>query len=311
MRNEIGSMNTTNLLALAIKAKAGATAHPEITLTQNTAAKIQTDLAATQTAEAQYQAAITAIVPTQEAHAAALADAYAWAQRTRDVLKAHCGNQHGALWNAAGFVSSLQIPREWNGLRVLVASLGAYFSANAALEVESLQVTAERAGELVTALDAARSGVMAARQAAAVKREAREAALQKLRVRVRGLADEVKQLIGRDDLRWRAFGLKVPAEPAVPPQPEELAVTNDTPRQLLLRCEAVSYADHYRWWRRPHGSPAEPEAVGTSELPMFLLEDLSGGTHWDIFVSAVNASGTESPLSAAVPGDVRAAAAAA
>ena len=44
MRNEISVMKITDILALAIKAKDGAAAHPEITLTQNTAAKIQTTL---------------------------------------------------------------------------------------------------------------------------------------------------------------------------------------------------------------------------------------------------------------------------
>ena len=42
---------------------------------------------------------------------------------------------------------------------------------------------------------------------------------------------------------------------------------------------------------------------------MFLIEDVNGGTHWDIFVSAVNASGTEGPLSKPVQGDVMAKAA--
>ncbi len=86
-------------------------------------------------------------------------------------------------------------------------------------------------------------------------------------------------------------------------------VINDTPLQLLLRCDAVAYADHYRWWRRSHNSPGEPEAVGSSELPMFLLENRSGGTRWDIFVSAVNSSGTEGQLSGAAQGNVLAAAA--
>jgi hypothetical protein len=79
--------------------------------------------------------------------------------------------------------------------------------------------------------------------------------------------------------------------------------------QLLLRCDAVAYADHYRWWRRSHNAPGEPEAAGSSELPMFLLEKLSGGAHWDIFVSAMNSSGTAGPLSGAAQGKVLAAAA--
>jgi hypothetical protein len=129
-------------------------------------------------------------------------------------------------------------------------------------------------------------------------------AFKALRVRLRGLADELKQLIGRDDIRWRAFGLNIPAEPAVPPQPESLEVINDTPLQLLVRCEPVPYADRYRWWKKAHMSPADPEAVGTSDLPMFVIENLNGGTHWDIFVSAVNSSGTEGPLSKPAQGDV-------
>lgn len=284
-------------------------AHPEIALTQNTAARIQIDLAAAQAREAEYQGAITAIVPLQEAYLAAINDAYTFAQRAKDVLKVRCGSQHGALWNTTGFTSSLKVPVNWDGLRVLLGSLSTYFSANASHEVAAMTVTAADAATLAAALDVTRSAVTGARQAASNSYTAREAAFVTLRVRLRGLADELKQLIGRVDVRWRVFGLNVPGEAAVPRQPEHLVVINDTPLQLLLRCDAVAYADHYRWWRRPHNSPAEPEVVGTSELPMFLLESLPSGTQWDIFVSAVNSSGTEGQLSVAAQGNVLAAAA--
>ena len=309
MRNEISFMKKTNIIALAIKAKDGAAAHSEIALTQNTSARIQTDVAAASAAEAQYQTAVAAIVPLQQAYLAAIASAYTFAQRAKDVLKPHCGNQHCVLWNAAGFTGSLTIPQSWNGLRVLAGSLGTYLSANTAQEVAALQVTVTRAGEIITALDATRNAVTAARQTAAAKRELRDTAFTALRTRLRGLADELKQLVGRDDLRWRAFGLNVPAEPAVPPQPEDLAVINDTPLQLLLRCEPVAYAARYRWWRRAHNGVGEPELVGSSELPMFLAEGLAGNTRWDILVSAVNARGVVGPFSEPAPGDVLAAAA--
>lgn len=311
MRNEIHNMKYIEITALAIKAKDGATTHPEIALVQNTAAKIQTDLSATTAAEAEYQGAVSSVVPLQLAYEAAIADAYEFAGRAKGVLKMHCGNQYCDLWNTTGFTSSnkLQVPQSWNGLRVLLGSLATYFSAHATHEVAAMQVTALRAGELITALDATRNAVTSARQTVTAKRIVRDLAVNALRIRLRGLADELKQLIGRRDPRWRAFGLNVPAEPAVPPQPEELEVINDTPLQLLVRCDPVPYADHYRWWRRPHNSPAEPEAVGSSDLPMFLIEDLVGGTHWDIFVSAVNSSGTEGSLSDPALGDVLAVAA--
>lgn len=309
MWNEIRSMKKTDLIALAIKAKNGAAAHSEIALTQNTSAKINTDYVAASTAEAEYQTAVPAIAPLQEAYLAAIAGAYTFAQRAKDVLKPHCGNQHGGLWNATGFVGNLSIPASWNGLRVLLGSLAMYFAANDAQEVAALQVTAARANELIASLDGTRNAVSAARQASAAKREARDAAFTGLRSRLRGLADELKQLIGREDPRWRAFGLNVPAEPAVPPQPEGLTVINDTPQQLLVRCEPVAYAERYRWYRKAVVSPGEPELVGSSGLPMFVIEGLVGGTHWDIFVSAVNSSGTEGPLSEPSQGDVLAAAA--
>jgi len=309
MQNQISLMKKTDLIALAIKAKDGAVAHPEISLNQNTSAKIHADCTAASAAEAEYQTAVSAIVPLQQAYLAATTDAYTFAQRAKDVLKPHCGNQHCALWNAAGFVKDLSIPQSWNGLRVLVGSLGTYLSANAGREIAALQVTATRAGELITALDNTRNSVTNGRQTAAAKRELRDTAFTTLRTRLRGLADELKQLIGRDDLRWRVFGLSVPAEPAVPPQPQHLIVINDTPLQLLVRCDSVAYASRYRWWRRVHNGTGQPEVVGSSDLPMFLIEELDGNSHWDIYVSAVNSNGVEGPLSAAVQGDVLAAAA--
>ena len=139
---------------------------------------------------------------------------------------------------------------------------------------------------------------------------ARDQAFETLRKGLRGLCHELSELIGDEDPRWKAFGLNAPGEPHTPPAPTEVTVENDIPGQLVVTCAAGPCADHYRVFTQPAGSNAEPQPVGSSGEPVFVIEGLAAGTAWKVFVSAVNSVGAEGPRSQPVATSVLAAEAA-
>ncbi len=304
MRNDVFNLTVTELFGLALRAHFGASSSPEINLVQNTAANVLADLNGAQQSEAGYQAAVSALGSRNDAVATAVDTTYVFCQRARDVLKTQCGNQYCLAWNGTGFVGSLEVPTGQDELRVLLGSLQAHFTANPGHQNAPLNVTTVRVGELIMNLDTARNGVTAQKALIESKRVTRDEAVTALRVRLRGLADELKQLIGRKDRRWRVFGFNIPAEPETPVRPREVVVSNGAAGQLVAQCEPVAYADRYRFWTQEHGSLAEPSLAGSSDEPFFIIDGLPPGSFWNVSVSAVNSNGAEGPRSEPAEGSV-------
>ena len=134
-------------------------------------------------------------------------------------------------------------------------------------------------------------------------------ALGALRERLRGLSNELKQLIGKDDRRWRRFGLNIPGEPETPDQPRELEASASAPGKVLVSCAAVAFAERYRFYAQKADVAGDPTAIGSSNEPLFVMENLDGGARYNVFVSAVNFAGNEGPRSKAVVTEVMARAA--
>ena len=180
-----------------------------------------------------------------------------------------------------------------------------YFKDHPDHEVEQMGATSAESKAVFAARDGAKTAV--GHQAVANKKlhAARDKAFETLRKGLRGRRHELNELIGDEDARWKAFGLNAPGEPHTPPASTEVTVENDIPGQLVVPC-----ADHYRVFTQPAGSNAEPQPVGSSGEPVFVIEGLAAGTAWKVYVSAVNSVGAEGPRSQPVPTTVLAAEAA-
>jgi hypothetical protein len=172
-------------------------------------------------------------------------------------------------------------------------------------------VTAAKAESWFKAIDDGRRAIAGQELLIRQKRETKDAALVALKTRLRGLMDELKQLIGRQDPRWRDFGFNVPAEPATPAAPQRVTAQALPPGQLLVTCDPVPFADHYRVWTQGADSQLPPALASSSQEPMFLLKDLPAGEQLKLFVSAVNSAGTEGPMSEGVSAQAPASVAAA
>ena len=289
MKNNIPT-KLSLLFAYATTAVGGATT-TDIPLLQNTAAKITTDLDAATGAQAVYSAASAALPALYGARATATDNAYNFAQKAKNLLKAFCGSQFCDMWVDAGFVANLQVPVSPAELESLLSALRAHLLANPAHENAPLNVTAAQALVLFTALRDARIEVNEQRGLIGLKKELRDSAV---RTRLRGLICELDQLIEPLDARWLSFGFNMPDAPEVPAVPQNVVVEALSPGQLFVTCDPSPLADRYRFWKQAQGALTEPELAGSSVEPAFVIDDLTPGTTYLISVSAVSEGGNES-----------------
>ena len=243
-------------------------------------------------------------VPLAKALADAVHAGVDFIRSVKNLLQKQCGTKYCHLWDPVGFKNSLEVPTKAGDVKALLASMADYFTKKPALEVASLGVTAQAAGDLRQDILDAEAVLSTHEDTIATSKDTRDQAVEGLRTRLRGLINELDQLIGKEDRRRHSFGFNIPAEPATPTQPVNITVAANVPLELHIECDAVPFADHYRFWMQPAGSLDAPVNAGSAKEPLLVLENLAGGSQWNVSVSAVNHAGNEGPRSAAVPATV-------
>lgn len=179
----------------------------------NTPGRVKSDLTAYREADSAFKAARAKRLEGLSVSQREIdAQARRFILQTKHVLKDQFGGQWNLGWSEAGFAGdSLRVPRTIDQREALVERLAAYLAAHADLEVEKLGVTAKAAFELHERFVQVRSEL---RNNFAEERrlsEKRLAKLGALRKRLRGLTNELAQLLEGDDERWLAFGMTPPA----------------------------------------------------------------------------------------------------
>lgn len=305
-RNTVPS-SYEDLMVMASDAASGAGAvGAAVGLVLNLQNKITTDRTALLTAETNYQTASGTLSGLSATLAVAVEEGSAFCTQARDVLKARFGNQYSNAWVPTGFVGSLAIPRTDAELLPLTERLKNYFTANPTHEVSAapITVTAARALAAYNALLAGRSAITTKEGEVGTLKSTRDTAKTALRKRLRGLINELRQLMGPDDPRWRSFGLNIPSAPRVPAVPEGIQADASIPGKLLVTCGVVPTATRYRFWTQRTGLDDAPVFAGVSLEASFLIENLTPG-ELKVFVSAAN-DGGESSLSDALVATVTA-----
>jgi len=280
-----------------------------IPLLINTAANIGADRAALRTAENVYRAARGDLNPLFDTLGVAMADSRVFCTRARDVLKKWCGDRFNSTWIPTGFTSSTRIPATEGPLTTLVEDLASFFAAHTDHENPDLGVTAAAAGTLHGRLQAARSAIDNKKMDCESTKQVRDDKLAALRKRLSGLCKELSQRFDPLDARWRDFGFNLPGAPATPAVPRNVTVNNEMALKLLVTSDPSPNATGYRfYYQRPIIDP-EPLLAGSAPEPLFIIEGLTAGQLYQVFVSATN-EGAESELSAPAQAVVSAAAAA-
>lgn len=212
--------------------------------------------------------------------------------QTKNVLAATLGGQWSQVWEPTGFPNqSLAIPTTLDERLSLLGSLQAFLVANPTLENAPLNVTAARAGILFNALSDARHDINANLADGAQKKLERNNADTALRVRIRGVIDEIDSLIDDDDPRWYQFGLVPPAYSDAPDAPENLILTaGGSPGEVLVDWSDSARAVSYRVYKKIVGVDADFTLIASPADSDATLAGLPSGQTVQVKVVAVGAA---------------------
>ena len=245
------------------------------------------DFSACDSAFAAFRSQKKAAEGTWIAAAEALED---WLKVVRTVLAGRFGNRWSTEWAEAGFIdNSASVPDTREGQARLAQALIAFFMAHPTYEVGGMLVTAARGTTLRNAALAAFQAVVEVdvnKDAQWATRDASRAALVAL---MRTVINVLRGTLPRNDPRWLAFGLNIPAARTTPGAPVNVTAGLDAPSgKIVVSCDAVPLAQRYRWRSRVAGSGTAFDLVGRSTGPSALLAPVEPGTELEIIVQAVN-----------------------
>jgi hypothetical protein len=265
----------------------------------NPEALLRADLATARTKENQYQASKAGKATAVDQQQSVDDNARAFITKAKDVLKPHLGSQWSPAWAQGGFVNpSLRVPGTIAARMELVKQLQTYFAANPTRQNEPLGVTAVLAGTLYDEFTSAVSTVNACNGDVQNKRAARDAAVEALDNRMRGVIAEFAQLVGPLDGRWLDLGLNRPGANETPDTPD-FTLESGAPGHLVVNVGSTLRMQSIRVWKQQVGVDAEPVFAGTFQDRRIDLNTFTSGSKVQVQVSAVN-DGGESPRSTVV-----------
>jgi hypothetical protein len=268
-----------------------------VPVTYITATKLQGDLAAFNTAEEAFGAARRALKDAYAIFIPAAAALLEWLNAVRPILISHFGYFWTADWAAAGFVSmTTAIPSSIEDRLGLARSLIAFLTAHPDFEVAITKVTAADGTTVRDAALNAQGAVSDAEQALKDAAIARQPTREQLVADMRGLIRNLASALAKDDPRWLAFGLQMPASKTTPGKPAGLQAQMDVASGgILLTCDALPLAQRFRWRGRVAGSGLPFELIARSTLPLAKTAPMPAGTTLEIMVQAVNGGSQSVP----------------
>lgn len=268
---------------------------------QNTEARVRTDLAAARTAYENFINARANKRTLVTAQTLADSNGKAFILSAVGVLKNFLGTSWSEAWEPAGFINeSLAMPSTLAARQTVLAALGSYFTGHATHENAPLGVTAVIAGTRFTALSDARSAVNNALADVGTKKVLRDAAVRTLYKRMRGLIDELGQLLEDDDPRWPAFGLVPPGASLIPDPPDSLIlVAGPGLGTLQVDWADVPLATRYRVFKQVVGVDADFVHVVTVTESDAEISGLPPGATVRVRVTSANDAGESAPSATA------------
>lgn len=298
MYNLIPNSNP-RLFAICEDAADGARQHgTQIGLKQNTAEAIGADLLAARSAETDFSKSKAEKEKLGTALRIADSNGRAFIKAASAYFSQVLSENWSAEWEPTGFPNqSTAIPDTQEERFTLLESLKTYFADNASMEISTgrLILTAARAGALHEALSSARAAVNNGNSESGRRKMARDAAVDALKTRLRGLIGELGQLLPDDSPLWEAFGLNAPGADATPESPEALVVTPGLPGQFHADWGDSRGATRYRVWVLIVGMDENFRAVATVSDSDATITGLPTGKTVKVRVTAANDAGESAP----------------
>lgn len=209
----------------------------------------------------------------------------------RDNFKRFLGAKPSAAWQTAGWPNdSIAVPATSEKLLPLLQSVKAFLIANPTRQIADMQLTPAAFDTLHTALSDAVSGRHNHNSDTGTSKDQRDACHQKLRTRLRGLIDELTQLLEPLSPNWLAFGLKRPGAPDSPETVENTHATALGGGRVRIQSDPAARAEYYQIWAQI-GAETEFHLADSPQEPDKILEDFTVGATVKLKVRAVNETG--------------------
>ncbi len=241
----------------------------------------------------------TELVNRQKAFATLFDNTRAYIYGSRDLLKLRLGKSYSPLWDEAGFIGSLEVPRTVEKLLPMLSALAAYFTAHPTYENVPLNLTAAAATLNYNSLVTGRNGVNSQTITWQLAMATRDTKADEARSHVRALLKELSIRMDPLDDRWTQFGFNKPGQLETPLAPNKVSASLLGAGSALVKWNRPARAASYRIWRRIVGVDNDFLLVGSTTVLGFTLESLPAGATIEIMISAIN-NGGESPRSAKV-----------
>jgi len=174
---------------------------------------------------------------------------------------------------------------------LLLQALKTYFIDNPTQEIEALNVSAVRAGALITDLTNALAAVDQQKTKVRNLMTARDLSAKAVRGDMLSLVAELNRKLDPLAAEWEDFGLKRPGALAIPTVPSNVTAVVIGPNAVAVKWDQAERASHYRVWKRVVGVDDELIPSGSPADLDFALEGLPAGATIEIAVSAVNNGG--------------------
>ncbi|MDB6029452.1 MAG: hypothetical protein JWM68_5675 [Verrucomicrobiales bacterium] len=297
MQNPIDKTNNGALTSMALAIN-GAILYPTMTLLRYPLIALLALRAAALTARDNYENAKPPLKVLRDAIEVARLEARVFMFLTREILRPTFGFGYSELWNAIGLFVSLEIPQRVDDLILVLEAVVAYLTANPAAGAAH-NLTAASAQAVLDTLSDARKAVSDQEDAMANLLVVREDKFTALRKGLRGLLNELSDILGPLDPRWKAFGFNMPGAEETPDAVTGVIAVLIGPTAAAVKWPAVARGGYYHVYQRVQGVDAEHVLIGSPADLDFTIENLPANKSIDIVVAAVN-NGGEGPHSEAV-----------
>ena len=266
-----------------------------IGIKQNTEAVIRAAIADAAAKKLALGAAITALGTKFDTLQAADAAGELVLKNCRLRLVKVLGTQYSAAWGQAGFPNlSTAIPSNQAQRFTLLGALKAYFTANPTAESVDMEATAAICTAAHSAISNARQGVNTGEQAVTDARAAEATAVKTLRKRVRGVINELGQLIAEDDSRYEAFGLNIPANSSAPESIASLTAVAQGGGKMHTSWPYAKRMTGTRIMGKRIGVDDEAHSLGTAQGLEKTFTGLAPGD-WEVSAISYNDGGEAAP----------------
>lgn len=213
--------------------------------------------------ESAVTAALNGLIGTVDAFAAALmakrkafgrqatafADSSTLLSLAVDVLTPFLGRRWSSNWTPTGFTNSLSIPTtladRLETLRLLENYLKDHPEQQRSDTDPAKTLTAARVKAVRDELVLALANVVCCKSDTRKKKALRATGKNTFTKRLRGLINELDQLIPEDDSRWTLFGFNAPGETQAPEAVQDVTIEADGPNSLSAEWPDSARAERY------------------------------------------------------------------